>query len=65
MSQQAALEHMESIIYDPHKLLSNEDEVEVSEGAFEDAPEETKGNALAETRAADERSRNVDEDQKL
>jgi len=52
---QAALEHMESIIYDPHKLLRNEDEAEVSEEeAFEDAPDEiTKGNAPTEVKAAD------------
>jgi hypothetical protein len=41
VSLQAALEHMESIIDDPHQLMSGEKRGEAQEeGALEDAPEE-------------------------
>jgi len=51
MSQQAALEHMESIIYDPQQLFSNEING-VQEGVSEEA---TKGTAPTEVKVGDDK----------
>lgn len=55
MSQQAALEHMESIIYDPQQLLSNEIKEDVQAVQKDVSEEATKGTAPTDIRVGDEK----------
>lgn len=61
LSQQAALEHMESIIYDPHQLLSNVEVQVAEEGAFEDASEKLSTEQCISTEIKGAEDKKVDQ----